>query len=68
MSDRGVEEARELIDLVAEAVEECENRKAGYMAGREVIVSYYEENPRSVYAVGQASKYLLLRVRELLAA
>lgn len=68
MADRGVAEASELIDLVAEAVEEHELRKEGYMAGREIIVAYYAMHPRSVYAVGQASKYLLLRVRELSAA
>jgi len=60
-----VEEARSLIDTVAEAIDAETNRRERYMAGREIIVGYYEANPRSVFAVGQASKYLLLRVREL---
>ncbi len=61
-------QARELIDLVAEAMDDFDDRKAKYVAGREVILAYYEENPRAVFAVSQASKYLLLRSRDKAAA
>lgn len=61
--DSASNEARYLIDSVAEAMEETDDRSAQYVLGRETILAYYELHPRAVFAVGQASKYLLLRMR-----
>jgi hypothetical protein len=57
------DEARDLIDIVADAIDDFDDRKAKYAAGREIIMAYHAMHPNSIYAVGQASKYLLLRVR-----
>jgi hypothetical protein len=56
------EQALELIDLVAEAMEEHEEQNARYMAGRDTILAFYEENPKATFAVAQAGKYLLVSI------
>lgn len=65
MISKHAEQARELIDLVADAIEAEEEKVSRYVLGRETILSYYEEHPKAVFAVAQASKYLLERVRKV---
>lgn len=63
-----VEGARALMDEVADAIEMFDGRAEQREAGREVIVAYYEQHPTAYFAVGQASKYLMLRMRQKAAA
>ncbi len=54
-------QASELIDLIAEAMEPHRDKGPAYKAGRAILLSYYRIHPNAVYAVGQASKYILAR-------
>lgn len=68
MSKQSEDEARELIDLIADAMDAHEKPTEQYTAGRQLLMSYHLMNPASVFAVGQASKYLLTRIRQEKAA
>lgn len=64
MSSTQTAEARDLIDLVADAMDSEKEPEIGWKIGRELIVAYFTMHPQSAFAVAQASKYLLMRTEE----
>lgn len=68
MSRKTETEARELIDLVADAMDAHEKPTEQYTAGRQILLSYSLMHPNSAFALGAASKYILTRVKQEAAA
>jgi hypothetical protein len=58
----GRDEAYELISAVADECDLFRYRADQYAAGRSVILDYLRDHPKSVFAIGQAMKYLIARV------
>jgi hypothetical protein len=56
------EQARDLIDLVADAMDAHESRKAQYDAGRRIVLAYHQMNPHQHFAFHQASLYVARRL------
>ena len=56
------EQARDLIDLVADAMDSHDDRKDQYAAGRQIVLSYSLINPHRPYAMQQASLYVVRRL------
>lgn len=59
---RQADETLALIDEIAETIEVSEDRHEQYRIGREILLDYYKENPQSVFAISQGTKYLFARL------
>lgn len=56
------EQASDLIDLVADAMDAYEDRKDQYVAGRNIVFAYHQMNPQRLFAFRQASVYIARRL------
>jgi hypothetical protein len=54
--------ARELIDLVADAIDAHDDRQKQYEAARAIVLSYHAMHPHRQFAFRQASVYMARRL------